>query len=47
MQGLTVRPHINPAFSRIFPVNSMNILHSVSFDVLQEMLSEYISEVVS
>ena len=47
MQGLTIRPHINPAFTRIFPVNSMNTLHSVSFDVVQEMLNEYISEVVS
>ena len=47
MQGLTIRPHINPAFTRIFPVNSMNTLYNVSFDVLQEMLNEYISEVVS
>ena len=46
MQGLTVRPYINPAFTRIFPVNSMNTLHNVSFDVLQEMLN-HISEVVS
>lgn len=47
MQGLTIRPHINPAFTRIFPVNSMNTLYNVSLDVLQEMLNEYISEVVS
>ena len=28
-------------------VNSMNTLYNVSLDVLQEMLNEYISEVVS
>lgn len=48
MQGLTVRPQINPAFTRIFPVNSMNTLHNAPFDVLlKEMLNECISEVVS